>query len=431
MGNVREGVLSVDTVRKIVDALGLSVGGETINEPEQQHQQQQQQQQQRIDLRSPPEQIMSVYVTNLSWDTTEEALREKFAEFGTVRNVSLKENKVRRAPGYAFVDYASADSVQKAIKASHDPAGIEIDGRNLKVEPRQPRGRGANLPHQTTGGGRGEPLPQPQQQVQQQQQQQQQSGQQAQTVYVSNLSWDTNATSLEELFAQYGAVVKVFLKENKVRRAPGYAFVTFASTNSAQKAIDAASLDPGISLEHRQLKVEQRQSSRRRPAGTGQQQRQQQQEVEQQQDDPELLDDICDDGGAGGGGGGGGGGYEADDNATNPDELWDEPLQQPMGTTMLPPAAAAAAAKEPPARKLQAWNAGVEYDDNKNQALEGELEPAITQQQQQQQQQVNEETGAGLIEIARDSIVKYVDFVNDEHKKGAAGLAAIGACHLS
>jgi RNA recognition motif-containing protein len=131
MGNVREGVLSVDTVRKIVDALGLSVGGETINEPEQQ------QQQQRVDLRSPPEQIMSVYVTNLSWDTTEEALREKFAEFGTVRNVSLKENKVRRAPGYAFVDYASADSVQKAIKASHDPAGIEIDGRNLKVEPRQ------------------------------------------------------------------------------------------------------------------------------------------------------------------------------------------------------------------------------------------------------------------------------------------------------
>ena len=35
---------------------------------------------------------MSVYVSNINWDTDRETLGQKFAEFGKVINVSLKEN---------------------------------------------------------------------------------------------------------------------------------------------------------------------------------------------------------------------------------------------------------------------------------------------------------------------------------------------------
>ncbi len=100
---------------------------------------------------------MSVYVSNINWDTTQESLEKKFSEFGTVKNVNLKENKVRRAPGYAFIEFTDAESVQKAIEASADP-GISVDDRKLKVEERQRRkqsgnGRGAGTGGR--GGGRG------------------------------------------------------------------------------------------------------------------------------------------------------------------------------------------------------------------------------------------------------------------------------------
>ena len=102
---------------------------------------------------------MSVYVSNINWDTTQESLEKKFSEFGTVKNVNLKENKIRRAPGYAFIEFTDAESVQKAIEASADP-GINVDDRKLKVEERQRRkqssgstGRGAGAGGR--GGGRG------------------------------------------------------------------------------------------------------------------------------------------------------------------------------------------------------------------------------------------------------------------------------------
>ena len=73
---------------------------------------------------------MSVHVGNVSGDTTQESLEKKFAEFGTVKRVNLKENINHRR--YAFVEFTSANSVQKSIDASRD-AGIRVDDRALMV----------------------------------------------------------------------------------------------------------------------------------------------------------------------------------------------------------------------------------------------------------------------------------------------------------
>ncbi len=79
-----------------------------------------------------------MYVSNINWDTAQDSLEQKFSEFGTVKNVNKKDNKVRRAPAYAFIEFTDAETVQKAIEGSVDP-GIEVDGRKLKVEERQCR----------------------------------------------------------------------------------------------------------------------------------------------------------------------------------------------------------------------------------------------------------------------------------------------------
>ena len=37
---------------------------------------------------------MSVYVKNVNWETTKEALNTEFSKYGAIRSISLKENKV-------------------------------------------------------------------------------------------------------------------------------------------------------------------------------------------------------------------------------------------------------------------------------------------------------------------------------------------------
>ena len=82
---------------------------------------------------------MSVYVSNISWDTNQETLENEFAKFGTVKNVNLKEENFRRKPAYAFVEFTTVDCVEKAIAASTAEGGIKVDDRELKVEARQRR----------------------------------------------------------------------------------------------------------------------------------------------------------------------------------------------------------------------------------------------------------------------------------------------------
>lgn len=85
----------------------------------------------------------SLYVGNLSYDTTEEALQTLFAEFGDIEAVRLITDRYTgRSKGFAFVEMVADEAAQEAIEALN---GKEVDGRELKVDkakPRSDRGRG-------------------------------------------------------------------------------------------------------------------------------------------------------------------------------------------------------------------------------------------------------------------------------------------------
>ena len=83
---------------------------------------------------------MGVYVGNLSYDVTEADLNSVFAEYGTVKRVTLPtDRETGRVRGFAFVDLSSDDEEQSAIDALD---GAEWMGRDLRVnkaKPREPR----------------------------------------------------------------------------------------------------------------------------------------------------------------------------------------------------------------------------------------------------------------------------------------------------
>lgn len=86
---------------------------------------------------------MTIYIGNLSFQATEEDLREVFAEYGEVSRVSLPtDRETGRKRGFAFVEMADESTEDAAIA---DLDGAEWLGRELKVNKAKPReGRSPN-----------------------------------------------------------------------------------------------------------------------------------------------------------------------------------------------------------------------------------------------------------------------------------------------
>lgn len=97
-----------------------------------------------------------LYVGNLSFGMTEDALAEVFAEYGTVNFAQIvTDRETGRSRGFAFVEMDGADAAQAAIKALD---GQMLDGRNLTVNvarPRESGGGGGGGGRRGGGGGGG------------------------------------------------------------------------------------------------------------------------------------------------------------------------------------------------------------------------------------------------------------------------------------
>ena len=85
-----------------------------------------------------------LYVGNLSYQTTEQGLRELFMQAGSVVSVALiKEPGTQRSKGFAFVEMSSQSEVQKAISMFN---GYTLDERQMAVSVARPR-------EERSGGG--------------------------------------------------------------------------------------------------------------------------------------------------------------------------------------------------------------------------------------------------------------------------------------
>ena len=64
---------------------------------------------------------MKIYVGNLSYDVTEEELRQEFTAFGEVQTVNIITDKYSGRPkGFGFVEMASVSEGQAAITALNE-----------------------------------------------------------------------------------------------------------------------------------------------------------------------------------------------------------------------------------------------------------------------------------------------------------------------
>ena len=95
---------------------------------------------------------MNIYVGNLSYEVTEEDLKQAFGAFGQVESINIIKDKYSgESKGFGFVEMPAKAEAQSAIEGLN---GKELKGRMLKVSEARPRsesrgGRGGR------GGGGG------------------------------------------------------------------------------------------------------------------------------------------------------------------------------------------------------------------------------------------------------------------------------------
>ena len=98
--------------------------------------------------------MKNIFVGNLSFGATEDAVRSLFEAYGTVERVSIVTDRDSGQPrGFGFVEMTNDAEAEKAIAALN---GHELGGRTLNVNEARPKtDRGSAGGGGRSGGGGG------------------------------------------------------------------------------------------------------------------------------------------------------------------------------------------------------------------------------------------------------------------------------------
>mmetsp|Transcript_16425 Transcript_16425/g.22524 ORF Transcript_16425/g.22524 Transcript_16425/m.22524 type:complete len:226 (-) Transcript_16425:307-984(-) len=189
---------------------------------------------------APASEEVKLVVKNLSYDTTEQTIRDQFGAHGTLTDVYLPTDRYSGRPrGFGFVTMSTKAEAEAAISALDQ---TELDGRTIKVAESRPRGEresygGGGGGYGGGGGGGGN-----------------------MKLYVGNLSYSTEEEGVRSLFESVGTVSDCYLPtERDTGRPRGFAFVTMPR-NDANAAIEQFQ---GYELDGRNIRVNEAQQKGR------------------------------------------------------------------------------------------------------------------------------------------------------------------------
>uniref|UniRef100_M3YMI5 RRM domain-containing protein n=1 Tax=Mustela putorius furo TaxID=9669 RepID=M3YMI5_MUSPF len=94
-----------------------------------------------------PEQLRKLFIGGLSFETTDESLRNHFEQWGTLTDcVVMRDLNTKRSRGFGFVTYATVEEVDAAMNATQGKIVIQkyhtVNGHNCEVSQRGRSGSG-------------------------------------------------------------------------------------------------------------------------------------------------------------------------------------------------------------------------------------------------------------------------------------------------
>uniref|UniRef100_A0A8C5KZT8 Heterogeneous nuclear ribonucleoprotein A3 n=1 Tax=Jaculus jaculus TaxID=51337 RepID=A0A8C5KZT8_JACJA len=154
-----------------------------------------------------PEQSRKLFIGGLSFETTDDSLREHFEKWGTLTDcVVMRDPQTKRSRGFGFVTYSCVEEVDAAMCARPH----KVDGR--VVEPKRAVSRedsvkpGAHLT--------------------------------VKKIFVGGIKEDTEEYNLRDYFEKYGKIETIELMEDRQSgKKRGFAFVTFDDHDTVDKIV--------------------------------------------------------------------------------------------------------------------------------------------------------------------------------------------------
>uniref|UniRef100_A0A7N5P117 Heterogeneous nuclear ribonucleoprotein A3 n=1 Tax=Ailuropoda melanoleuca TaxID=9646 RepID=A0A7N5P117_AILME len=154
-----------------------------------------------------PEQLRKLFIGGLSFETTDDSLRDHFEKWGALTDcVVMRDPQTKRSRGFGFVTYSCVEEVDAAMAARPH----KVDGR--VVEPKRAVSRedsvkpGAHLT--------------------------------VKKIFVGGIKEDTEEYNLRDYFEKYGKIETIEVMEDRQSgKKRGFAFVTFDDHDTVDKIV--------------------------------------------------------------------------------------------------------------------------------------------------------------------------------------------------
>ncbi|KAI8489443.1 RNA-binding protein 28 [Branchiostoma belcheri] len=203
-----------------------------------------------------------IIVRNLSFKCSKEDLRKTFEQYGEITDVHIPTVQGGKKRGFGFVQFTSVFEAAKAVaemnsKPLHGrPVAVDYAVAKNRYESaktaadRQEPGEGDSGDEDDDnddGSDKKSKTPKPFREST--------DVQQGKTVFIRNLSYDSQEEDVEELFLQFGGIKYCKLvMDPDTEHSRGTAFVQFDSKEAAEKCVHQATTE-GLSLAGRRLTV--------------------------------------------------------------------------------------------------------------------------------------------------------------------------------
>ncbi|XP_015235352.1 PREDICTED: RNA-binding protein Musashi homolog 1-like [Cyprinodon variegatus] len=153
-----------------------------------------------------PHDPCKMFIGGLSWQTTQEGLREYFCKFGEVKECMVMRDPVtKRSRGFGFVTYADQAGVEKVLAQNRH----ELDSKTIDPKVAFPRRAQPKLVTRTK------------------------------KIFVGGLSVNTTIEDVKQYFDQFGKVDDAMLMFDKTtNRHRGFGFVTFENEDVVEKVCE-------------------------------------------------------------------------------------------------------------------------------------------------------------------------------------------------
>lgn len=156
--------------------------------------------------------VDKLFVAGVSWNTTDEAFKQCFTQFGEVAESQVMREPSGRSRGFGFVVFKDP-----AIKDTVLGQQLQLDGRQLDIKLAVPK------EELKTGS---------------------EASVDSKKLWIAGLSWDTTDDSLFNYFARIGEIEKASIMRDKVTgKSRGFGFVTYKTQETTDTALKRTDLE--------------------------------------------------------------------------------------------------------------------------------------------------------------------------------------------